>query len=263
MSGEGLQAERLVFSFGERTVLRGIDLTLHDPGLVALCGPNGAGKSTLLGCLSGSLRPHAGRVTLGGQDLSSMPARERARFIAVIPQTPDLNFDLRLEEFVALGRLHRLSVRDRLLLRPLAADDHTAVEQAIHDCALTDLRQRRLSQLSGGERARAAVAVALAQATPYLLLDEPMAHLDPAYARAMAETMTELARRGLVIVMVVHDLTLAGLFADRTVLMKDGRIVACGTTTDVLTEARLQEVFETPVTVTLHPRNGRPVVLPG
>jgi iron complex transport system ATP-binding protein len=258
-----IKANAVTFRYGPRPVLTEVDLSVDGQGLMALCGPNGAGKSTLLHILAGRLRAQAGRVELDGGPIADLSAAQRARRIAVVPQAMGSAIDLAVEDLVTLGRLHRLGVRDRLLLRPLSPEDEAAVQGALDAMDITAMRQRRLSQLSGGEQARAMIATALAQGADHLLLDEPTAHLDPAFRREILEILARLAGNGRTVLIVLHDLMLAGLYADRVALLEGGRIAAAGDAAEVLTSDTLSRVFRTPLRVERQPESGRPLVLPG
>ena len=258
-----LAATGLRFGYGTRAVLDGVSLAVTGPGLTALCGPNGAGKSTLLHVLAGRLEPQAGRVELDGMPLRGLRPSARARRIAVVPQSMGQAFDLTVEDLVTLGRLHRLPTRDRLLMRPLGGEDEAAVGGALDAMGIAGLRNRRISRISGGEQARAMIATALAQGADHLLLDEPTAHLDPAYRREILEILHGLAGQGKAVLIVLHDLMFAGLYADRIALLAAGRLAASGPAEEVLTPANLTRVFGTPLRVERHPASGRPLVLPG
>ena len=258
-----IKACEVRFRYGPRPVLQGVSLGIEGPGVTALCGPNGAGKSTLLHVMAGRLQPQAGRVELDGRPISGLRPPERARRIAVVPQAMGPTFDLTVGDLVTLGRLHRLRAADRLLLRPLSAEDEAAVSQALQAMDLENLRERRLSQISGGEQARAMIATALAQGADHLLLDEPTAHLDPAFRREILEILRTLAERGRTVLIVLHDLMFAGLYADRVALLADGRLASVGEAEEVLTPETLTSVFRTPLRVERHPGSGRPLVLPG
>ncbi len=258
-----IKARDVLFRYGQRPVLLGVTLAIEGSGLIALCGPNGAGKSTLLHVLAGRLEPQAGTVELDGVPIRALRPGERARRIAVVPQTMGQAFDLTVEDLVTLGRLHRLKVRDRLLLRSLSPEDEAAVEEALQAVDIARLRSRRMSQLSGGEQARAMIATALAQRADHLLLDEPTAHLDPAFRREILEILAGLGSSGRTVLIVLHDLMLAGLYADKVALLAAGRLAATGPTEEVLTEENLTAVFRTPLRVERHPASGRPLVLPG
>lgn len=258
-----IEAQSVGFRYGTRTVLESVSLRLEEPGIVALCGPNGSGKSTLLHVLAGIYAPHSGRVLLDDREVLALRPEDRARRIAVVPQYAATGFDLTVEEYCALGRLHRATTLDRLLWRPPGPEDEAAIESALERLSLVQLRHRRLSRLSGGERARASVAVALSQGADHVLLDEPTAHLDPAFARDLLMILRSLAEQRMQVLIVLHDLTLAGLYADRVLLLSRGRLAASGTPEEVLREGTLQDIFSTPVRVIGHPETGRPVVLPG
>lgn len=218
-----LVARGLHAGYGARAVLRDVDLTFAPNGLVALVGPNGAGKSTLLRALAGLIRPSAGSVTLDGADVATLARASLASRIAVVPQTFDTLFPFTVREIVGLGRSARLG----LFARPTAADA-AAVARAIAAQDLGELVDRRLDALSGGERQRVVLAMALAQETDVLLLDEPTAHLDPGHQLDTLRRVAELARsRGVIAIAVLHDLNLAAL-ADRVLVMAEGRVVADG-----------------------------------
>jgi iron complex transport system ATP-binding protein len=242
--------------YREREVLRGLDLVAHSGELVALIGPNGAGKSTLLRVLSGLLPPSAGTVTIDGADVTSLDRRAIARHIAVVPQVFETLFPFTVREIVALGRTSRLGP-----LGTLGADDARAVARALDDIGATDLADRRIDRVSGGERQRAVLAMALAQEAGVLLLDEPTAHLDPAHQRGTLERVTTLARvRGLGVVAVLHDLNLAAAFASRVVLLADGVVVREGRPGHVITPELVLSSFGPGLRVLMH--DGRPFVIP-
>ncbi|HUQ17665.1 MAG TPA: ABC transporter ATP-binding protein [Candidatus Saccharimonadales bacterium] len=250
-----LVARGLVAGYGARRVLGGIDLELRPGTLIALVGPNGAGKSTLLRALAGLLHPTAGQVRLDGRDVATISRRELAGRIAVVPQSFDTLFPFTVREIVSLGR----TARSTLFSRPTAADAQ-AVERALGELDLGALAGRRMDSLSGGERQRAVLAMALAQETDVLLLDEPTVHLDPGHQRSTVLLVRDLARaRGLVLVTVLHDLNLAAL-ADRIIALVDGRVSADGPPGEVLAAGPVQRIFGPGLEVIQV--NGRPVVLP-
>ena len=242
--------------YRDREVLRGVDLVAHAGELVALVGPNGAGKSTLLRVLAGLLPPTSGTVTIDGTDLTTLDRRSVARRIAVVPQVFETLFPFTVREIAALGRTSRLGP-----LGTLGAEDARAVARALDDIGATELADRRIDRVSGGERQHAVLAMALAQETGVLLLDEPTAHLDPAHQRATLERLATLARtRGLAVVAVLHDLNLAAAFATRVVLLSDGVVVREGAPIQVITPDVIADVFGPGLRVVAH--DGRPYVLP-
>jgi iron complex transport system ATP-binding protein len=251
-----LVARALRAGYREREVLRDVDLVARAGELVALVGPNGAGKSTLLRVLAGLLRPTAGTVTVDGMDIASLDRRHVARRVAVVPQVFETLFPFTVREIVALGRTSRLGP-----LGTLGADDARAVARAIDELDAGELADRRIDRISGGERQRAVLAMALAQEADVLLLDEPTAHLDPAHQRATLERVAALARgRGLVVVAVLHDLNLASALATRVVVLAGGAIVRDGDAAQVLTPDTIATIFGSGLHVVMH--DGRPFVLP-
>jgi iron complex transport system ATP-binding protein len=242
--------------YREREVLRGIDLVVRAGELVALVGPNGAGKSTLLRVLGGLLRPVSGNVTIDGLEVTAMDRRSIARHIAVVPQVFETLFPFTVREIVALGRTSRLGP-----LGTLGSEDARAVARALDDIGAADLADRRIDRVSGGERQRAVLAMALAQEAGVLLLDEPTAHLDPTHQRATLERVATLARvRGLAVVAVLHDLNLAAAFASRVVLLADGVVAREGAVNDVITPEIVGRVFGPGLRVVAV--EGRPFVIP-
>ena len=251
-----LAATAVTAAYGPRLVLHECSFALASGEVVAIVGPNGAGKSTLLRVLAGLLRPTAGRVLLDGEDLAALSRSKVARRIAVVPQIFDTLFPFTVREVVALGRTARLGAFGRG-----SAIDMAAVDRAIGELELEALAARRIDRLSGGERQRAVLAMALAQETAVLLLDEPTVHLDPGHQLATLELLRELGqRRQLAVCAVLHDLNLASTFASRIVALADGRIVRDGTPLDVLDAELVRTVFGDGLEVVA--RDGHPGVLP-
>jgi iron complex transport system ATP-binding protein len=253
-----LEIAGLHAGFGARVVLRGVDLTFDRGEMLALAGPNGCGKTTLLRCVTAVHRPSGGRITIDGAPLSEMKAAAIGRRIAVVSQAAALPEGYSALEVALMGRTPHL----RLLQSEGRADlriARAAMERA--DC--WQLRDRRVEELSGGERQRVVIARALAQEPELLLLDEPTSHLDLAHQAATFQLLEELRReRGLAIIAVVHDLTLAAMYAGRIAMMHQGQIIADGTPRDVLQEDLIGRVYGAPVRVITHPDTGQPVVVP-
>lgn len=209
---------------GMRRVLDGLDVSVQRGEMVALLGANGSGKTTLLNVMAGSLSPSAGTVELFGRSLASLPRREVARSVAVLPQSLELPAGFRVAEIVAMGRTAHGAPWFRW-----TPDDLRAVEDALRDADALELADRPVTELSGGERQRVLVALALAQEPSLLLLDEPTTHLDVAHAAWLLASVARLRQlRGLTVVMVLHDLVLASAWAPRVVVLHGGRIVADG-----------------------------------
>ena len=226
-------------AYRDREVLRGVTLSI-DPGeRVALVGPNGAGKSTILRVVAGTLVPGAGTVRLAGDPIVGLERREIARRLAVVPQLAALPFAARVEDVVALGRLPHEDP-----FRGPSEADRAAVDRAIERVGLGPLRRRDARELSLGERQLVLIALAVAQAAPAMLLDEPTVHLDLRHrVEAMALLEDLNARDGTTVLAVLHDLHLAARFFPRIVLVDDGRMVADGPPADVLAAGRLRSVF--------------------
>ena len=225
--------------YGRRVVLRGVSLEIAAGERVALIGPNGAGKSTLLRAVTGVVRPAAGSVSLAGAPIEKLDRGTIARRLAVVPQQATLPFATRVEDVVALGRLpHEDPLRGS---RPA---DRAAVAAAIERVGVGHLLGRDARELSLGERQLVLLALAVAQAAPILVLDEPTVHLDLRHQVGTMELLGDLNERdGTTIVAVLHDLGLASLFFPRLVLLDGGRIVADGAPHDVLTADRIRDVF--------------------
>ena len=228
-----LQSLRL----GGREVLQGLQLSLDQAGWTAIVGPNGAGKSTLLRALAGLL-PFDGELQLQQRPWASWSHRERARQIAWLGQNESSTDELSAYEVVMLGRLPH-----QAWLAPPSAADHAAARQAMEQTQCWDWRERPLGRLSGGERQRVLLARALAVQSMLLLMDEPLAHLDPPHQSDWVEIVRGRAGCGAAVVSVLHELNIA-LQADRLVVMDAGRIVHQGAPSDLATHAALQQVFQ-------------------
>ena len=234
-----LSASALTVGYGERTILTEVDLAIGTGERLALVGPNGAGKSTLLRTLTGVLDPRSGEIRQGGVPIGSLERKAVARAIAVVPELAQLPFEMRVDDVVALGRLPH----EPPLGGPRPAD-RAAVTAAIDRVGVGHLRHRDARELSMGERQLVFIAIALAQAAPILVLDEPTAHLDIRHQVDVMELLVDLNERdGTTIVAVLHDLALAAHFFPRIVVMNGGRIVADGRPADTLDDAHIRDVF--------------------
>ncbi|MFC1418315.1 heme ABC transporter ATP-binding protein [Streptacidiphilus cavernicola] len=239
-----------------RTVLDRIDLPVRAGELLALLGPNGAGKSTLLALLAGDLAPDTGEVLLHGRPVGRYRPRELALHRALLPQASPLSFPFPAGEVVRMGRAPWAG-----LATP--EQDDAAVAQALDQADAAAFADRPYPALSGGERARVALARVLAQQAPLLLLDEPTAALDLRHQELVLRTARARARAGDAVVVVLHDLGLAAAYADRLALLDRGRAAAYGTAAEVLDGELLGRVYGCPVEVLPHPRGGAgPLVLP-
>ncbi len=233
-----LQAQNLSVDLGRRRALEAVDLTLEGGLFTVVIGPNGAGKSTLLRALAGLVRPRSGDVALDGRTVASLTATERARTIAYLPQGGSIAWPLPVADAVALGRL---PYGERPGALPPAG--RIAVGTALAAVGLSGFESRPTTELSGGERARVLLARALATEAPVLLADEPVTALDPRHQLVVLDVLKARSRAGAVVVAVMHDLALAARFADRLVLIAEGRVRAEGAPAAVLTPAELARSF--------------------
>jgi len=233
-----LTALDLNVKLGNRAVLNNISLALSSRHLVALVGPNGAGKTTLLRALAG-LVPSEGEIRVGGEALSSLPLRERARRFAYLPQGHIVHWPLPARDIVALGRYPH-GATDPARLAP--ADDE-AVLRAMQATDVVPFSARRVTELSGGERSRVALARVFAVEAPVILADEPTASLDPRYQIDVMKNLRAAADKGALVIVVTHDLGLAARFADTVLVLSEGRLVAQGDPREALSEKIMGEVF--------------------
>jgi iron complex transport system ATP-binding protein len=233
-----LAAQQLEVALSGRPILNGVSLSLPSRQLVALVGPNGAGKTTLLRALAG-LVPSTGSIEIGGDRLSSLSLRERARRFGYLPQGHHVHWPLPAKDVVALGRYpHGATDPARLSLR-----DEQAVLRAMQATNVVEFAERPVTELSGGERSRVALARVLAVEAPVLLADEPIASLDPRYQIDVMINLRSAADRGVLVMVVTHDLGLAARFSDTVLVLSDGRLVAQGKPEQALSEQIMADVF--------------------
>lgn len=229
--------------YGETTVLRDVTLSLHAREAVSIIGPNGAGKSTLLRILAGLLPGHLGACTLRHTEVSRWPRRDFARTVGFIPQSVHMEFPFRVSEVVAMGRhAHATGMFE-------TSEDWDAVEAAMRQADCAAFRDRDFRSLSGGEQQRVILASALAQRPEILLLDEPTTWLDLRHQVEIHHVLRGLRDAGLLVVMVTHDLNLAAGFADRVLVLDEGRLAADGSPAEVFTESLIEEIFEVQATI--------------
>jgi len=221
-----------------RPILADVSCSFGPRDVVAVVGANGAGKSTLLKALAGLIRPSAGSVKLDGQDLATLPASSIAHRIAYLPQAREVHWPISVAQTVALGRLPY-----RTGWHAESAADRSAVDEAIRAMDLQRLINRSTAELSGGELARVLLARALAQEAGILIADEPTAGLDLAHVLDLFGNLRRLAHQGRTVIVALHDLSLALRFCNRAVLLANGRILAAGTTPEVLTPDSIRQAF--------------------
>ena len=254
-----LQTEKLDCGYTRGTVLEDIGLHIYGGSILGLIGPNGAGKSTLLNTLARMIKPKKGKVLLAGKDLWRISPKEVASSMAFTPQDGENTLPLTVQQFVQLGRAPH-----RGWLMPLTLHDKQIIGESLEKTGLAELKERTISELSGGEQQRAALARVLAQEPKVLLLDEPTSHLDIKYQTEILDMVADLAHdQGIAIIISIHDLNTAALYSHSLALIGKGGIVAYGTPEEVLQEEILSLVYGTPVIVRPHPFFDTPMVMPG
>lgn len=242
LEGRGLVAR---YPHAATPALSGVDAAVREGEFVAVVGPNGGGKTTLLRALLGAVPVERGEVLVMGTPVQQLPKIELAKLAAALPQREEPAFNLTVAEFALLGRYPHLGA-----FAPAGVDDRARVRDALERCDAWELAARSIDTLSGGEWQRVRMARALAQAPRALLLDEPTAALDIRHAMDLLEIVRSLVNEGLGALVVTHELNLAARYADRVILLAEGRIQASGTPREVLAQEMLSRVFEWPVAVT-------------
>ncbi|MWP39271.1 ATP-binding cassette domain-containing protein [Rhodobacter sphaeroides] len=239
-------------------LLEGLDLRIARGSVTGILGPNGSGKSTLMRLMTRQLAPSAGQVLFRGRPLAAYAASDFARQLAHLPQTPPHVPGLTVAELVALGRFPWHGAFGRF-----GAEDRARQQDALRQAGLADQAESPVETLSGGERQRAWIAMLLAQGAGCLLLDEPTSALDPAHQIEVLSLLRGLNRRqGLTVVMVLHDVNLAGRFCDDLVALRAGKILDSGPVADIMQPVRLQRIYDLPMLKLPHPDSGRALVVP-
>ncbi|MEV7166020.1 ABC transporter ATP-binding protein [Streptomyces microflavus] len=253
-----LTAEHLTLGYGDRIVVSSLDLVVPPGAITVVVGANACGKSTLLRSMSRLLAPREGRVVLDGKEVHRRPAKELARTLGLLPQSPVAPEGITVSDLVGRGRHPHQSMFSRWNEK-----DDAAVASALEATATEPLADRAVDELSGGQRQRVWIAMALAQQTDLLLLDEPTTFLDASHQIEVLDLLTDLNRsRGTTIVMVLHDLNLAARYADHLIALADGTLHAFGPPAEVLTEETVRAVFGLESRVIEDPVSGRPLMLP-
>ncbi|WP_134766004.1 ABC transporter ATP-binding protein [Nocardioides sp. 1609] len=252
-----LGTEGVTLAYDRRVVSTDLSVAVPDGSFTVIIGPNGCGKSTLLRSLARLLKPKAGRVVLDGKAVSSYHGKEAARIVGLLPQTSLAPDGITVADLVARGRYPHQG-----LIRGFSAADKLAVDRAMAATGVADLASRPVDELSGGQRQRVWVAMALAQETPLLLLDEPTTYLDIAHQIDLLDLFAGLHRGGSTLVAVLHDLNQATRYATHLIVMKDGAVAAEGPPREIFTADLVREVFGLPCVVIEDPVSGTPLVVP-
>lgn len=234
-----IEIKSVSFRYGRRTVLNNLSLKLEEGKLIALLGPNGSGKTTLLKIIAGTLKPAEGSVQLDGADIAQMHAKARARQISVVKQIMSATFAFTVSEVVSMGRYPY-----KRSMQGLEARDYEIVHHSIEAVGLKEFEHRPVTMLSGGELQRVMLAKALCQQSRWMLLDEPVNHLDLKHRRDIMNTVREHAAEGNGALCVLHDVGMAKLYAHRVIMMKDGCILFDGAPGEVLTDENISEIYE-------------------
>lgn len=248
---------RVRYARQRRDALAGVTLDAPSGAITAVVGPNGSGKSTLVRALLGRALAQSGAIYLNGIDVRTLPRDAVARRVAVVTQREEPAFPMNVRDYVALGRLPHRGAWGRD-----TPDDRAAVDRALDDAGVADLRDRSIDELSGGEWQRVRFARALAQGGEALVADEPTTFLDVAHEMAVFELLGQLARAGKAVLLVSHQLNLVARFADRLVLLDGGSVAAAGSVNEVMRADVLERVYAWPVVVTRDPAVGAPALVP-
>ncbi len=253
-----LAADAVTLAYDGNVVASDLSIQIPDGQITVIVGPNACGKSTLLRALARLLKPRAGTIVLDGGSIHRLPTKQVAKLLGLLPQSPIAPDGILVGDLVARGRTPHQS-----LFQQWSTSDETAVNAALEATGTANLAERSVDELSGGQRQRVWIAMALAQETGLLLLDEPTTFLDITHQIEVLDLIADLNRRdGRTIVVVLHDLNLASRYAHHIVAMRDGRILASGTPREVITVDTIREVFGLESVVIDDPVSGTPLVVP-
>lgn len=253
-----LATESITLCYDQNIITQDLSVHIPEGKFSVIVGPNGCGKSTLLRAMSRLLEPKSGQVLLNGQDIHSLATREVAKILGLLPQSAIAPDGIKVADLIARGRFPH-----QKWFQPWREEDQNAVDAAMKATSITEFAQYNVDQLSGGQRQRVWVAMALAQETPLLLLDEPTTYLDIAHQIELMDLFQDLNRlQGHTLVAVLHDLNHACRYADNLIAMKAGQIIATGAPKDIVTETLIEEVFGLPCIILDDPISGTPLIIP-
>jgi iron complex transport system ATP-binding protein len=252
------QSEGITAGYDDRTILHDVSLSIPNNKISVIIGANGCGKSTLLKTMARLIKPTSGQVTLDGKPINKIPPKQLARVLGLLPQSPIVPEGITVADLIGRGRYPHQS-----FLKGWTKQDYEAVAEAMEIMNITEFADRSIDELSGGQRQRVWIAMALAQQTDILFLDEPTTYLDITYQVEILDLLTDLNRkRGTTIVMVLHDINLSARYADHIFALQKGRLVAEGEPSDVITSTLIEEIFGLNCTVVSDPVSGSPSVVP-
>ncbi len=252
-----LQVDKLHFSYGEREVLRGIDFTINKNMVLGIIGANGSGKTTLLKNISGYLKPAAGDVFILGKNIKDFTIKEKAKYIGYVPQDIVYDFEFSCYDVVMMGRIPYLK-----RFQSERKEDRDIVRECMEITNTWQFKDKSIKELSGGERQRVYIARALAQKARILLMDEPVSQLDIKYQVEILSLVKDLSLKGILVIIVLHDINLASQFCDEIFIMKEGKIIASGSPGNVLTLNNIKSAFSIDVEVFENPITHTPYVIP-
>ncbi|MCJ7842902.1 ABC transporter ATP-binding protein [Lederbergia sp. NSJ-179] len=254
----GFRAEKVISGYDNKTIIQGIDLEIPSNKLSVIIGANGCGKSTLLKTLAKLIKPSSGEITLDGKVMSKIPPKQLARVLGILPQSPVVPEGITVADLIGRGRFPHQS-----LLSGWSKKDYKAVAEAMEIMNITEFANHDIDELSGGQRQRVWIAMALAQQTDILFLDEPTTFLDITYQVEILDLLTDLNRNyGTTIVMVLHDINLSARYADYIFALQKGKLVAQGEPSDIITSTLVKDIFGLDCTVINDPISATPLVVP-
>jgi iron complex transport system ATP-binding protein len=253
-----LSTKNIVAGYDKKIIINGIDLVIPSHKISVIIGANASGKSTLLKTMARLIKPISGEIVLDGKRIGAIPSKQLAQVLGLLPQSPVVPEGITVSDLVARGRFPY-----QTLLKGMGKKDYEAVEEALHIMGITELANRSVDELSGGQRQRVWIAMALAQQTDILLLDEPTTFLDITYQIEILDLLTDLNRkRGTTIAMVLHDINLSARYADYIFAVSKGDLVAQGSPSEVITEELIMKVFGLNCAVIKDPVSNSPFIVP-
>ncbi|MBK1812794.1 ABC transporter ATP-binding protein [Clostridium sp. YIM B02505] len=252
------EAKEIVTGYDKKIIIDGIDIAIPSNKISVIIGANACGKSTLLKTLARLIKPVSGEVVIDGKKITSMPSKQLAQVLGLLPQSPVVPEGITVWDLVSRGRFPYQS-----FLKGMDKTDFEAVEEALEIMGITELANRSVDELSGGQRQRVWIAMALAQQTDILLLDEPTTYLDIAYQVEILDLLTDLnRRRGTTIVMVLHDINLSARYADYIFALRKGKLIDQGAPSEIITSELIHNVFDLDCVVIQDPVSSSPFIVP-